>query len=96
MKIRPLHDRVIIKRLDAEDRTPGGLIIPENAKEKPMRGVVLAVGNGRVLDDGSIRKPSVKEGDNVLFSKFAGQEVEVAGEDRLVVSEQDILLVFEE
>jgi chaperonin GroES len=95
MKIRPLYDRVIIKRLDAEDRTPGGLIIPENAKEKPLRGIVVAVGNGRVSDSGELRKPSVSEGDHVLFSKFSGQEIKVDGEDRLVVREEDILLVFD-
>lgn len=96
MKIRPLHDRVIIKRLEAEERTPGGLIIPENAKEKPVRGIIVAVGNGRLLDTGELRELSVKEGEHVLFSKFAGQEIKIDGEDRLVVREEDILLVFEE
>ncbi len=96
MKIRPLQDRVLVRRLDAETTTPGGLIIPENAKEKPTRGVVVAVGNGRVLDSGKLLPPSVKEGDEVLFTKYGGQDVHLDGDELLIVRDHDLLGVFDE
>ena len=95
MKIRPLHDRVIVKRIDKESKTKGGLFIPDTAKEKPVEGTVLAVGNGKVLDDGSVRKPEVKEGDRILFGKYSGTEVKLDGEEHLIMREDDILGVVE-
>jgi len=95
MKIRPLHDRVIVKRIEGEQKTKGGLIIPDTAKEKPIEGTVLAVGNGKVLEDGSVRKLEVKEGDRVLFGKYSGTEVKLDGEEHLIMREDDILGVVE-
>mgnify|MGYP003572572710 FL=1 len=95
MKIRPLHDRVIIKRQEEERTSPGGIVIPDSATEKPIRGKVVAVGNGKVLDDGSVRKLDLKKGDNVLFGKYSGTEVKVDGEDLLVMREEDIMAVIE-
>jgi len=95
MKIRPLHDRVIVKRVDSETKTKGGLYIPDTAKEKPIEGTVLAVGNGKILDDGSVRKLEVKEGDRVLFGKYSGTEVKLEGEEHLILREDDILGVVE-
>ena len=95
MKFRPLHDRVVVRRLEAEEKTAGGIIIPDTAKEKPMEGEVIAVGNGKVLEDGSVRKLDVKVGDRVLFGKYSGNEVKVDGEDRLILREDDILGVIE-
>jgi chaperonin GroES len=93
--IRPLHDRVIVKRVKEEEKTKGGIIIPDTAKEKPIEGEVIAVGNGKVLEDGSLRKLDVKAGDRVLFGKYSGTEVKVDGEDRLILREDDILGVLE-
>ena len=90
-KIRPLGDRIVIRRLSEEEKTAGGIIIPDTAKEKPQEGEVIAVGNGKILDNGSLHKPDVKEGDKILFSKYAGTEVSVDGDDLLVVREDDIL-----
>ncbi|MEZ4440372.1 MAG: co-chaperone GroES [Polyangiaceae bacterium] len=95
MKIRPLHDRVIVKRVDSEQKTKGGLFIPDTAKEKPIEGTVLAVGNGKILEDGSVRKLEVKAGDRVLFGKYSGTEVKVDGEEHLIMREDDILGVVE-
>ncbi len=95
MKIRPLHDRVIVKRNEGEQTTKGGLIIPDTAKEKPIEGTILAVGNGKILEDGSVRKLEVKEGDRVLFGKYAGTEVKLEGEEHLILREDDILGVVE-
>jgi len=95
MKIRPLHDRVIVKRNEGEQKTKGGLIIPDTAKEKPIEGTILAVGNGKTLEDGSVRKLEVKEGDRVLFGKYAGTEVKLEGEEHLILREDDILGVVE-
>ena len=95
MKIRPLQDRIIIKRLDEEETTKGGIIIPDTAKEKPLEALVVAVGKGKVLDDGKIREPEVKKGDRVLFSKYSGTEVKIDGDDHLIVREDDILGVIE-
>jgi chaperonin GroES len=95
MKIRPLHDRVLVKRLEGEQTTKGGLFIPETAKEKPIEGTVIAVGNGKIADDGSIRKLEVKASDRVLFGKYAGTEVKVDGEELLILREEDILGILE-
>jgi chaperonin GroES len=94
-KIRPLQDRVIVKRLKEEDKTKGGLYIPDTAKEKPVEGTVLAVGNGKVLEDGTVRRLDVKEGDRVLFGKYSGTEVKIDGEETLILREDDILGVLE-
>jgi chaperonin GroES len=95
MKIRPLQDRIIIKRIPEEEKTKGGIIIPDTAKEKPLEGLVVAVGNGKVLEDGKVRPLDVKPGDRVLFIKFAGSEVKIDGEERLMLREDDILGVIE-
>jgi chaperonin GroES len=93
--IRPLHDRVLVKRVKEEEKTKGGIIIPDTAKEKPIEGEVLAVGNGKILDNGQVRKPDVKVGDRVLFGKYSGQEVKIDGEERLILREEDIVGVIE-
>jgi chaperonin GroES len=93
--IRPLHDRVIVKRVKEEEKSKGGIIIPDTAKEKPIEGEVLAIGSGKVLEDGSVRKLDVKVGDRVLFGKYSGTEVKVDGEERLILREDDILGVIE-
>mgnify|MGYP002140466223 CR=1 FL=1 len=93
-KIRPLQDRVIVKRLKEEEKTKGGLYIPDTAKEKPVEGTVLAVGNGKVLEDGTVRRLDVKEGDRVLFGKYSGTEVKIDGEEHLILREDDILGVL--
>jgi chaperonin GroES len=95
MKIRPLHDRVIIKRVEEERATAGGIIIPDNAAEKPARGEVLAVGNGKILEDGTVRPLDLKVGDTVLFGKYAGTEIKVDGEDVLVMREDDVVAVLD-
>ena len=95
MKLRPLHDRVIIKRLDNERKTASGLVIPDNAAEKPDQGEIVAVGNGKVGDDGKVRPLGVKVGDKVLFGKYSGQTVKVEGEELLVMREEDIMAVVE-
>ena len=94
MKVCPLHDRVIVKRGKAEEKSPGGIIIPDNAKELPIRGEVLAVGTGRILEDGSVRPLDVKPGDVVLFNKYAGTEVNLLGEDHVMLREEDIMGVL--
>jgi chaperonin GroES len=95
MKLRPLHDRVIIKRLDNERKTASGIVIPDNVAEKPDQGEILAVGNGKVGDDGKVRPLAVKVGDKVLFGKYSGQTVKVEGEELLVMREEDIMAVVE-
>jgi chaperonin GroES len=95
MKLRPLHDRVIIKRLDNERKTASGIVLPENAAEKPDQGEILAVGNGKIGDDGKVRPLGVKVGDKVLFGKYSGQSVKVDGEELLVMREEDIMAVVE-
>jgi chaperonin GroES len=95
MKIRPLHDRILVKRLDGEEKSVGGIIIPDNAKEKPMEGKVIAVGNGKVLDDGNVRKLEVKAGDRILFSKYSGSEVKMDGVEHLILREDDILGILD-
>jgi chaperonin GroES len=95
MKIRPLQDRILVKRLEGETKSAGGIIIPDNAKEKPQEGEVIAVGNGKILDDGKLHKPDVKVGDKVLFSKYAGSEVKIQGTEHLIMREDDLLGVIE-
>lgn len=94
MKIRPLQDRILVKRLESEEKTASGIIIPDNAKEKPMEGEVIAIGNGKVLDNGSTHKPDLKVGDAILFGKYAGSEVKLGGIEHLVMREDDILGVL--
>jgi len=95
MKIRPLQDRIIVKRVAEEEKTKGGIIIPDTAKEKPIEGTVLAVGNGKVQEDGRVRALDVKVGDRILFAKYGGTEVKLDGEEHLVIREEDILGVVE-
>ena len=95
MKIRPLHDRVIVKRMEEERTSPGGIVIPDSAAEKPIRGEVVAAGNGKILENGDVRALDVKVGDTVLFGKYAGTEVKVDGEELLVMKEDDIVGVIE-
>jgi chaperonin GroES len=94
-KIRPLQDRMIVKRVAEESKTKGGIIIPDTAKEKPLEGLVVAVGNGKILEDGKVRALDVKAGDTILFSKYAGTEVKIEGEDHLILREEDVLGVIE-
>ena len=95
MKIRPLHDRVIVKREDEERKSPGGIVIPDTAAEKPIRGKVVAVGKGKILEDGKVRPLDVKVGDKILFGKYGGNEVKVDGEELLVLREEDVMAVIE-
>ena len=95
MKIRPLQDRVIVRRVEEEEKTKGGIIIPDTAKEKPMEGKVIAVGKGKVLEDGKVHALDVKAGDRVLFGKYSGTEVKIDGEEHLIMREDDILGVIE-
>ena len=95
MKLRPLHDRVIIKRLEAETKSAGGIVIPDSATEKPVRGEVVAAGSGKILEDGKVRPIAVKAGDKVLFGKYSGTEVKIDGEELLVMREEDLLAVIE-
>jgi len=95
MKIRPLHDRVVVRRKEEEEKTAGGIVLPGNAKEKPSQGEVIAVGNGRVQDNGEVRPLAVKAGDTVVFGQYAGNTVKIDGEDLLIMSESDIFGVFE-
>ena len=95
MKLRPLHDRVVVKRVEEERTSPGGIVIPDSAAEKPIRGEVIAVGDGKKLDGGDVRPVDVRVGDTVLFGKFAGTEVKLGDEDLLVMREDDIMAVIE-
>ncbi|MBQ9395263.1 MAG: co-chaperone GroES [Proteobacteria bacterium] len=95
MKVRPLQDRVLVKRVESLTRTAGGIIIPDTAKEKPLEGIVIAVGEGKRLDDGTRVKPEVKEGDRVLFGKYAGTEIKLDGEEHMILKESDILGVLD-
>jgi chaperonin GroES len=95
MKIRPLHDRVVVKRWEEERTSPGGIVIPDTAKEKPIKGEVVAVGSGKLLDNGQTRAPDVKVGDKVLFGKYSGTEVKIDGTEYLMLREDDIMGVFE-
>ncbi len=96
MKLRPLNDRVVVKRLEEETKTAGGIIIPDTAKEKPIQGEVMAVGNGKVMEDGTRRPLDVKAGDRVLFGKYAGTDIKVEGEELLIMREDDILAIVEQ
>lgn len=96
MKIRPLQDRIVVKRLEGEAMTKGGIIIPDSAKEKPIEGRVVAVGNGKLLKDGKVRPLEVKVGDVVLFGKYSGTEVKIDGEDHVLIREDDVLAVTQE
>ena len=95
MKIRPLQDRILVKRIDVEEKTKGGIIIPDSAKEKPQEGKVVAVGNGKIGEDGKIQPLDVKKGDKLLFSKYAGTEVNLDGEEHLIIREDDVLGILE-
>ncbi len=95
MKIRPLHDRILVKRIDEEEQTSGGIIIPDTAKEKPQEGKVVAVGNGKVAEDGTVTPLDVKKGDKILFSKYSGSEVNLDGTEHLIMREDDVLAVLE-
>jgi chaperonin GroES len=95
MKIRPLADKVLVQRLEAESKTAGGIVLPDTAKEKPQRGKIISVGQGKMLDDGTVRKPQVKKGDSVLFTSYAGTDVKIAGKEYLIMSESDIMAVIE-
>jgi chaperonin GroES len=95
MKIRPLHDRVVIKRLKEEEKTKGGIFIPDTAKEKPVEAKVIAVGNGKILEDGTLRPLDVKPGDTVLLAKYAGSEIKIDGEEHVVLREEEILAVID-
>ncbi len=95
MKIRPLRDRMIVKRIEEEETSKGGIIIPDTAKEKPQEGKVIAVGKGKIRDDGKLQKLDVKKGDRVLFGKFAGTEVTLDGKEHLIISEDDVLGIVE-
>lgn len=96
MKVKPLHDRLIVKRVDSQEISKGGIIIPDTAKEKPIEGIVVAVGPGKTLEDGQTKALTVAEGDKVLFSKYAGTEIKIAGEDHTIMREDDVLGIIEE
>jgi len=95
MKIRPLQDRILVKRLEGEEKTKGGIIIPDTAKEKPQEGKVIAAGKGKVDDDGKTHPLDVKKGDKILFSKYAGTEVQIEGDEHIIIREDDVLGVIE-
>jgi chaperonin GroES len=95
MKLRPLHDRILVKRIEGEKKTRGGLIIPDTAKEKPQEGKVIAVGAGRIDEDGRLRPLDVRKGDRVLFAKYSGTEIQALGDEHLIIREDDVLAVLE-
>ncbi len=95
MKVKPLHDRVLVRRLEQEEKTAGGIIIPDSAKEKPMEGEIIAVGSGHKSEDGKVTPLDVREGDTVLFTKWAGTEVKIDGEELMIMKESDILAIIE-
>ena len=95
MKIKPLADKVLVQRLEAETTTKGGIVLPDSAKEKPQKGKIISVGDGKVLDDGTVRKLQVKKGDVVLFTSYAGTDVKIGGKEYLIMSESDIMAVIE-
>jgi chaperonin GroES len=95
MKVRPLHDRIIVKRIEEGEQKVGGIIIPDTAKEKPQQGKVIAAGNGKVKDDGKRIALDVKEGDTILFGKYSGQEIKIEGEEHLIMREDEVLAVLE-
>ncbi len=95
MQLRPLHDRILVKRVDPEDEVRGGIVIPDTAKEKPQEGVVVAVGNGKIRDNGTRVEMTLKEGDRILFGKYSGSEVKIEGQEYLIMREEDVLAVTE-
>ena len=95
MKVRPLYDRILVKRVEEENKTAGGLFIPDTAKEKPQKGLVVAVGNGKLQEDGSLRKLDVNEGDKVLFAKYSGNDIKIDGVEHLILREDDVLAILE-
>jgi chaperonin GroES len=95
MKIRPLQDRIVVRRVQEEEKTKGGIIIPDSAKEKPIEGEVIAVGNGKVLEGGKVQALDVKKGDRILFGKYAGTEIKIDGVEHLILREDDVLAVVE-
>jgi chaperonin GroES len=95
MKIRPLHDRILVKRIEEEAKSKGGIIIPDTAKEKPQEGKVIAVGKGKLDDDGKLRPLEVRKGDRILFGKYSGSEIKLEGEEHLIIREDDVLAVLE-
>jgi chaperonin GroES len=95
MNVTPLHDRLIVQRVDDGEQTVGGIIVPDNAKEKPQRGTVFAVGLGKIKEDGSRQTPDVKSGDTILFGKYAGQDIKIDGEDYLIMREDDVLAIVD-
>lgn len=95
MKIRPLHDRVIVKRLEEERTSPGGIVIPDSAAEKPVQGKIMAVGKGKILEDGTVRPLDVKVGDRILFGKYSGTEVKIDGDELVVMREEDVMAIFD-
>ena len=95
MKFRPLADRVLIKRIDSEEKTSGGIIIPDTAKEKPMEGEVISIGNGKLLDSGELSKMTLKKGDRILFGKYSGTEIKIEGEEHLILREDEVLGIIE-
>jgi chaperonin GroES len=95
MKIRPLHDRVMVKREDEERKSPGGIVIPDTAAEKPIRGKIIAVGKGKILENGNVRPLDLKVGDKILFGKYSGTEIKVDGDELLVMREEDVVAVIE-
>lgn len=96
MKIRPLADKILVQRVEAENKTAGGIVLPDTAKEKPQRGKIIATGEGKILDDGSRQKPQVKKGDTVLFTSYAGSEIKIDGKEYLIMTESDIMAVIED
>ncbi len=95
MKIRPLQDRILVQRIEEEEKTKGGIIIPDSAKEKPQEGKVVAVGNGKINEDGTVTPLDVKRGDKILFSKYSGSEVNLDGDEHLIMREDDVLAILE-
>jgi chaperonin GroES len=95
MKVRPLHDRLLVKRIEEEEKTKGGLVIPDTAKEKPMEGKIIAAGKGKIDEDGKLRPLDVHKGDRVLFSKYSGTEIQLEGDEHLIIREDDVLAVLE-
>ena len=95
MKIRPLYDRILVKRVEEQQKTAGGLFIPDSAKEKPMEALVVAVGNGKVQEDGKLRKLEIKAGDKVLFNKYSGSDIKIDGTEHLILREDDVLAIIE-
>lgn len=95
MKVRPLHDRVIVKRVEEEEKTKGGIIIPDTAKEKPVEGKIVAVGKGKITENGNQQPLEVKEGDKILFGKYAGTEINIEGDEHLIMREDDIIAIVE-